>query len=277
MSANGQWELKKGSGETVNEPHPKTKLPKKPEFKQDIKHLQGDPFGKEEVLKFSPGSQWYIGKDKGNPLDKAEAGRKPKVLISDKPLKPSEVSDAGPASFKIEPSKDKKVRSLELPDAKKGENVRPDQLSNNYKPSGDMGGMAMSEKLEMSAGGQWSIAKAHQPSDAEKKAFKESRDKYLREKHGMPNKEEHEKQLAANRGRDVPKSSKPDMSRRADKKYSEQYHSATRETAPGKFVHQGMPKPPPKDVSPPISKRPEFKGGGFERSPVRMSPSVKRK
>lgn len=135
----------------------------------------------------------------------------------------------------------------------------------------------MSELLKIHANGQWSLEKAKTPTPEEAAAFKARRDAYLREKHGMPSKEDHEKQLAAHRNRDVPKSSKPDLSSRADKKYSEAYHSATRETAPGKFVHQGMPKPPPKDVVPPISKRPDFKGGGFERSPVRMSPSVRRK
>jgi hypothetical protein len=125
--------------------------------------------------------------------------------------------------------------------------------------------------------GQWELVKAKPLSEEEMKAFKEKRDAYLRQKHGMPAKEEHEKQLAANRGREVPKSTKPDMSHRADKKYSEAYHSATRETAPGKFVYQGMPKPPAKDISPPISKRPEFKGGGFDRSPVRMGSAVRKK
>lgn len=67
------------------------------------------------------------------------------------------------------------------------------------------------------------------------------------------------------------------MSPKADAKYKESYHQSTREVAPGKFVHQGMPKKPPKDVVAPISKRPEFKSGGFERSPVRMSPTVGKK
>lgn len=135
----------------------------------------------------------------------------------------------------------------------------------------------MDEILKIAANGQWSLEKARTPTPEEAAAFKAKRDAYLREKHGMPSKEEHEKQLEAHRGRDVPKSTKPDMSHAADKKYKESYHSATKEVAPGKYVHQGMPKPPPKDVAPPISKRPEFHGGGFERSPVRMSPSVRKK
>lgn len=131
--------------------------------------------------------------------------------------------------------------------------------------------------LKIAANGQWELVKARPVSDEEMKAIKERRDAYLREKHGLPGKEEHEKRLAEQRRKDVPKSSKPDMSQRADKKYAEKFHSATREVSPGKYVHQGMPKPPPADVALPISKRPEFHGGGFDRSPVRMGSAVRKK
>src|ERR1035437_101584 len=127
----------------------------------------------------------------------------------------------------------------------------------------------MSEMLKIAPNGQWTLEKSSPMSDDDMKAFKEKRDAYLREKHGMKPKVEHEKELEAKRaGKDTPKSTRPDYSRNADKKYKEGFHSATREVSPGKFVHQGMPKKPPADVSPPISKRPEFQGGGFERSPV---------
>jgi hypothetical protein len=134
------------------------------------------------------------------------------------------------------------------------------------------------EFLKFNQGGQWELVEKAKPMTAEEMAaFKAKRDAYLREKHGMPSKEEHEKQLEAQRGRDIPKTVKPDLSHRADVKYKESYHSATREVAPGKHVYQGMPKQTSKDVSLPISKRPEFKGGGFERSPIRMSPAVRKK
>lgn len=109
----------------------------------------------------------------------------------------------------------------------------------------------------------------------EMKAFKEKRDSYMREKHNLPPKEEHQKQLDASHSRNAhDKTSRPDYSRNADKKYKEGFHSATRETAPGKFVYQGTPKAPPKDVVPPKSSKPDFHGGGFERSPVRMGAKV---
>lgn len=125
--------------------------------------------------------------------------------------------------------------------------------------------------------GQWSLEKSKPMDPKELAEHKARRDAYLREKHGIAPKEEHEKQLEAHRGRDVPKLTKPDYSSNADKKYKEGFHSATREVSPGKFVHQGMPKKPPADVVPPISKRPEFHGGGFDRSPVRMGAAVRKK
>ncbi len=131
--------------------------------------------------------------------------------------------------------------------------------------------------LKIHSNGQWELIKSRPMSDEEMKAFKERRDAHLRAKHGMPSKEEHEKQLAATRGREVPKSTKPDYGKDADKRYKESYHSATREVSPGKFVHQGMPKAPPKDMALPVTKRPEFHGGGFERSPVRMGNAVRKK
>jgi hypothetical protein len=133
------------------------------------------------------------------------------------------------------------------------------------------------EFLKIAPNGQWSLEKSKPMSAEEMAEFKAKRDAYMRQKHGMPAKEEHEKQLEANRNKDVPKDTRPDYSRSANKKYKEGYHSATREVAPGKFVHQGMPKKPPADVSLPISKRPEFKGSGFERSPVRMGAAVPKK
>lgn len=134
----------------------------------------------------------------------------------------------------------------------------------------------MEEFLKIASNGQWSLEKAKPLTPEELAAHKAKRDAWLRSEHGMPSKEEHQKQLDASHSRNTPtpKTSKPDYSRSGDKKYKEGFHSATRETAPGKFVYQGMPKPPPKDVVPPKSSKPEFHGGGFERSPVRMSPKV---
>jgi hypothetical protein len=133
----------------------------------------------------------------------------------------------------------------------------------------------MEEFLKIAANGQWSLEKSKPMTPEEMKAFKEKRDSYLRGKHGMAPKEEHQKELDASRSRNnAPKNAGMDRSAYGDKKYKEGYHSATKETAPGKFVYQGMPKPPPKDIVPPVTKQPEFKGGGFERSGVRMGPKV---
>ena|ERR1035437_10211612 len=135
------------------------------------------------------------------------------------------------------------------------------------------------EFLKIASNGQWTLEKSKPMTDEEKKAFAEKRDAYLREKHGMTPKDEgYEKKMAErHKDKNVASTTKPSSGFAADKKYKENYHSATRETAPGKFVHQGMPKKPPADVSPPISKRPEFSGGGFERSPVRIGSTVRKK
>jgi hypothetical protein len=136
----------------------------------------------------------------------------------------------------------------------------------------------MEEILKIAANGQWSLEKAKPMSSEEMKAFKEKRDAHMRREHGMPPKEEHQKELDASRSRNTPppKTSMPATGHNADKKYNERFHSATRETAPGKFIYQGMPKKPPADVIPPKSKQ-EFHGKGFERSPVRMSPMPRKK
>jgi hypothetical protein len=136
----------------------------------------------------------------------------------------------------------------------------------------------MEEVLKIAQNGQWSLEKAKPMTEEEAKIFKEKRDAYLRQKHNLPSKEEHQKQLDASHSRNAhDKTARPDYSHGANKKYKESYHSATRETAPGKFVYQGTPKKPPADVVPPNSSKPEFHGGGFERSPVRMSPKVGKK
>lgn len=60
---------------------------------------------------------------------KAEAGPNPKVMSTKKPLKPSDVSDAGPSSFKINVSKDNKGATTERHPVNKDEMCGQDMMA----------------------------------------------------------------------------------------------------------------------------------------------------
>jgi len=80
-----------------------------------------------------------------NEVGKAEAGKNPKIMTSQKPIRPQDVSDKGASAFAIETPKDNKTA-----------------VSSRHPMSKDGGGMdmvAMSEKCEIAKNGQWKLDK----------------------------------------------------------------------------------------------------------------------
>ena len=80
----------------------------------------------------------------------------------------------------------------------------------------------MEEFLKFNSLAQWELLDKARPLTPEEAAkFKANRDAWLRQKHGLPAKEEHEKQLADNRKRELPKTSMPNLSRQVDERDKE--------------------------------------------------------
>jgi hypothetical protein len=95
---------------------------------------------------------------------KAEAGSNPKVMTVKKPLKPKDVEDAGPASFKVTVPKDNKgVMSERHPVDKaegvqaKGINIEDVSLRGKNKKINIMSMVGKSEKIHTHKNGQWDL------------------------------------------------------------------------------------------------------------------------